>query len=529
MGGGDRLFRIRTEGKIDSFVINDVNSSIFGMHFHRKLRKLFLGFSGDGLLVFDIKKLKITKVYTVKEGLASNSICCIQEDDSHNLWISTSNGISKLDINSEKFYNFDIRHGVNLRDCTTGAKFKNSKGELLFGGYHVVRFHPDSIKTDFDVKHFPIRITSIKSLGKEKYFEKSIAALKQIDLKSSDSYLEVFFSCLDYRFPDERKYKYKLDGFDKEWIEAGKRNFASYANLKVGSYVFRVQSTNADGIWNPQEFSIPLVIHAENLTQEPWFFTIIGLLLFSGFIGGLIYYINNRQKKRELYLQKERDSLINRVQVAGLEALRSQMNPHFLYNVLNSVNSFISKNDRNTANKFLVDFGKLMRHILDNSGKHIHSIDEELEFLNLYLSFEYLRFSDIFNYEIKVAQAIESNKILVPTMLIQPLLENSIRHGLRPRKGGGVLNLLIEVKNDVLQISIVDNGIGMKESAKKTIDSNHRSSGISNIKERIEILKNIYNKEIDFEITDLTDTGKKVTGTVVKITIDHPTQWNLSQ
>jgi ligand-binding sensor domain-containing protein len=530
IGGGNRLFSIsKNIDKIDTFIIKIITGSIFGMQFHKHSGYLYLASNKDGLIVFDIKKKAVIKSYSEKNGLASSNTCCILEDDHKNLWLSTDKGISEFNVKTETFKNFNSRHGVDLDICATGAKFKNSKGEMFFGGFKVVRFHPDSIKIETEVKHFPIRLTSLRSLGKNRYFDKALSDLSQLDLKTSNSYIEISFACLDYRFPDERKYKYKLEGFDKEWIAAGKRNIASYANLKVGSYVFRVQSTNADGIWNPKEFSVPLIIHAENITQEPWFFPAIFFLLISGFIGGLIYYISNRQKKRELYLQKERDSLINRVQVAGLEALRSQMNPHFLYNVLNSVNSFISKNDRNTANKFLVDFGKLMRHILDNSGKHIHSIEEELEFLNLYLSFEYLRFSDIFNYEIKVDPAFESNKILVPTMLIQPLLENSIRHGLRPRKGGGMLNLLIEIKHDVLQISIVDNGIGMKESAKKTIDSNHRSCGRNNIKERIEILKNIYDKEIDFETSDLTDTGKKVTGTVVKITIDHPTQWILSQ
>ena len=527
VGGGDRLFRIRNEGQIDSFIINGVNSSIFGMHFHRKLQKLFLGFSGDGLLVFDIKKFKITKVYTTKEGLATNSICCILEDNKHNLWMSTSNGISKFDINSEKFYNFDIRHGVNLRDCTTGAKLKNSNGELLFGGYHVVRFHPDSIKPDIEVKHFPIRITSIKSLGKEKYFDKTLSALKQIALKSSDSYVEIFFSCLDYRFPDERKYKYKLEGFDKDWIEAGKRNTASYANLKVGSYVFRVQSTNADGIWNPKELGIPLVIHAENITQEPWFFPFILGLVISGLVSGIIYFLVKRQKKKEANLLKEKDSLNHRVQLAGLQALRSQMNPHFLYNVLNSVNSFISKNDRNTANKFLVDFGKLMRHILDNSEKHIHSLDEELQFLRLYLDFEYMRFADIFEYNIIIENAIQLDKIFVPTMAVQPLLENAIRHGLRPKKGGGKLTLKLSIKNDVLLISITDNGIGIYESYKTKTETNHRSNGLNNIKERIDILKNIYNKNINFEMSDLTDIENKLCGTEVILTIENPAEWIL--
>lgn len=205
-------------------------------------------------------------------------------------------------------------------------------------------------------------------------------------------------------------------------------------------------------------------------------------------------------------------------QMLALKSLRSQMNPHFIFNALNSVNQFIAKNDERAANKFLTEFSKLMRLVLDSSQKDFITLMEEKEIITLYLKLEHYRFRDKFEYDLQIDPALSLESIEIPPMLIQPYIENAIWHGLRYKDTKGELKVSLMKKDDALTITITDDGIGRKHSeAHKTENQKkHNSTGLKNTQERIEIVNQVYKKQHKIMVQDLNEDG---TGTKVEIII----------
>jgi tetratricopeptide (TPR) repeat protein/anti-sigma regulatory factor (Ser/Thr protein kinase) len=203
----------------------------------------------------------------------------------------------------------------------------------------------------------------------------------------------------------------------------------------------------------------------------------------------------------------------------ALKSLRSQMNPHFIFNALNSVNSFIAKNDERSANRYLSDFSTLMRSVLDNSEKDFLPLSEEIELLELYIKLEHSRFKDKFDYEIEIDKFIDIDAYKIPPMLLQPYVENAVWHGLRYKKNKGILKVLISEKNDQhIEIEISDNGIGRRKSKelKTEHQKNQESKGMANIRKRIAILNAMYSDKINVKIEDINEDNS---GTKVKLTL----------
>ncbi|WNH08969.1 sensor histidine kinase [Thalassobellus suaedae] len=206
----------------------------------------------------------------------------------------------------------------------------------------------------------------------------------------------------------------------------------------------------------------------------------------------------------------------------ALKSLRSQMNPHFIFNALNSVNSFIASNDERTANKYLTDFSLLMRAVLENSEEDFIPLEKEIELLQLYTKLEHFRFKDKFDYSIKVDEHININDFVIPPMLLQPYIENAVWHGLRYKKTKGFLEIRITQSNtDEIVITITDDGIGRQKSkALKTENQQKQNSkGMGNIKKRVAILNAMYKDKVDVFIDDYKneeDSGTKVAVTLKK-------------
>ncbi|NQY28683.1 MAG: histidine kinase [Flavobacteriaceae bacterium] len=204
----------------------------------------------------------------------------------------------------------------------------------------------------------------------------------------------------------------------------------------------------------------------------------------------------------------------------ALKSLRSQMNPHFIFNALNSVNSFIASNDERRANRYLTDFSKLMRSVLENSEEDFIPLSKEIELLQLYTKLEHFRFQDKFDYNITVDEAINVDDFLIPPMLLQPYIENAVWHGLRYKEEKGLLQISLKIREDnELQIVIEDNGIGRSKSKalKTTHQKNQNSKGMGNIKKRVAILNEMYADKVDVFIEDIpNDGGTKVVLTLKK-------------
>lgn len=243
-------------------------------------------------------------------------------------------------------------------------------------------------------------------------------------------------------------------------------------------------------------------IHEQALFRQQ--LVIYGLLLIILVIGIAAYFI---------YRSAQASKTAN--QLLALKSLRSQMNPHFIFNALNSVNHFIAQQDERTANKFLSEFSQLMRLVLENSQEDFIPLSKEQEILSLYLKLEHYRFRDKFDYEINIEESISIDSIEVPPMLIQPYIENAVWHGLRYKESKGKLLLNISTEHGFLVVEIIDNGIGRKKSAalKTTNQRKHTSTGLKNIQERLQIINTVYKTQYRVNIEDLTTEG----GTRVKI------------
>ena len=205
----------------------------------------------------------------------------------------------------------------------------------------------------------------------------------------------------------------------------------------------------------------------------------------------------------------------------ALQSLRREMNPHFIYNSLNSVNRFIAENNEREANKYLSSYSKLMRAVMENSNKDFVPLSVELEQLRDYLALEQLRFRDKFTYTIQIDETLDADSLLIPNMLIQPQLENAVWHGLRYKEEAGVLSLTIGREDKTICVTVEDNGIGLKKSLElKTGHQKARlSRGITNTRERIELLNHLYHKKIQMEIIDKSG---ETTGVIVKLRFPFP-------
>jgi len=229
----------------------------------------------------------------------------------------------------------------------------------------------------------------------------------------------------------------------------------------------------------------------------------LSLLLIGAIVSSFFIYKNivARRKANELLL---------------LKSLRSQVNPHFTYNALNSVNNFVAKNDERATNKYISDFSKLMRSILDHSQKDFISLEEELDSIRLYLKLEHARFEDKFEYEINIDQSIELSAYMLPPMLLQPFIENAVWHGIRYLERDGFISVKVIPQDEQIKISIADNGIGRtKSKALKTMNQvKYKSTGIENVQGRLELINKLYAKDYAIQIDDLhpkqENTGTKV-------------------
>lgn len=244
----------------------------------------------------------------------------------------------------------------------------------------------------------------------------------------------------------------------------------------------------------------------ENNIRQKWviYSLILGVIMLA--LATFFFYRSNQQQK-----------LANNL--LALKSLRSQMNPHFIFNALNSVNNYIAKSDERSANRYLSEFSTLMRSVLENSDEDFIPLAKELELLQLYVKLEHSRFSDKFDYEITIDEHVDVSAFQIPPMLLQPYIENAIWHGLRYKKEKGYLKIHLKQKDkDTVTMTISDTGIGRKKSAElKTVNQKkQKSKGMGNIKKRVAILNDMYKDKVDVHISDLESDGS---GTKVVFTL----------
>jgi len=449
--------------------------------------------------------------YTTSMGLANNMTYSILKDKTGNFWIATNSGISRINPVTRIIRTFGSNDGLNINEFNSGASYKDEDGQFYMGGMGgLVSFNPDSINNEMkETVVQKIIINEIRVSGEIKQFRRSVTASDTIFLNKGDNNIQINFSSSDFINSDKTLYRYKLSKVNETWIETDSRNRSiNYSNLKPGWYNLQLQATDRGGFWNATKETR---VSIKPFYYETLLFRIalpsIFLLLIASMI---LIYIKQLKQKAD---QKQN--------ALRLQSLQGQMNPHFIFNSLNSINYFISKNDALSANRYIADFSKLIRSILYNFNSDFISLEKDTESLEEYLKIEHLRFGDKFNYKIIMNSEIVPGQFKVSPGLVQPFVENAIWHGVRgldKRKGNVIVTYILE--NEKLTCTVEDDGIGRKnaEASKSRIDQKV-SRGILIVTERLNIINKLQKSNYQIIISDLYPE-KQETGT--KVIIDIP-------
>lgn len=475
----------------------------------------WFGTMGEGLLKYDPFSQK-AKFYTEKDGLPNNIVYAALEDKNSNLWLSTNWGLSRFNKLTGSIINFDIEDGIQSYEFNGGAAYISPEGEMYFGGMNGFNvFYPEEISV---FENDPtLVITDLKIFNKEtnrEFFDKDT-----IRLSYKDKFFSLEYSALDYLYPQKIKYGYILENVDKDWIytDASYR-YAEYKNTKPGTYIFRLKSSGNENNWNNEGISLTVII------TPPWWNTLAFKIPFFALLVFIILFsIAQRFRVLNKKHEKEKNVLAIKQQISDLErkSLRLQMNPHFIFNSLNSIQSFVVSKNSDKAVHYLAKFSKLMRMILQNSREAYTALSEEIEMLRYYIEMEKLRFDNKFDYKISVDEKIDSDFIGIPPMIIQPYIENSIIHGLINKTGKGMIKLDFRIENNSILCTIEDNGVGREMAMKIKEESGliRESSGMRITSERLEVLSKEKNEKFSVNVIDMKNEKGEATGTRIELKI----------
>lgn len=465
---------------------------------------IWLGTSNSGIAVIKATSdsAYFLRSYKMISGLPNNRVEDMITDKAGNVWAITTNGISKINPVSHIIDNFGSDYGLSDLRCI----HIEEDGEIFIGtgnGYY--HFYPDSIK--------PIKTTGKPYLKNFKIFDEPINVNpfpknnQHIELKHDQNFFSIEYGAINFFRQDKANFQYILEGLDKKWQNAGQRKYISYTNLGGGNYNFRLKTNNSN------EIVIPIFIETP-YWKTWWFYSLlfVSIILLALFAH---YYRMNQLKKQE-----ELKTLYNKkIGQLEIKALRAQMNPHFLFNSLNSIRYYILKDENENASEYITKFARLLRLILRNSRQNQISLNDELNALEIYIDFEQMRFNKKFDHKINIEDNINREHIKIQPLTIQPFVENAIWHGLMPKKENGMLKVDISKKNGKLNIIIEDNGIGREKAAqiKKNNLFEEKSYGLQITEERMSLMKSIRGKQSDFNIIDLYNDNNEPAGTRVEI------------
>ena len=328
--------------------------------------------------------------------------------------------------------------------------------------------------------------------------------------------ISIYYHTLNYNNPDADHYYYKLDGIDKDWIGPSDKKYVVYPYLNSGKYRFLVKSRNELSGMETQVAEFKFVI----LTpwyEQIWFYIFLVFFVITSFI--LFYNIRLRNMRKK---EEGKRNIMQKISELETKALQAQMNPHFLFNSINSIQSYILDNDVDEALTYLNSFSKIIRMTLEFVDKKFVSLSDVLDYLQHYVDLENMRFDELFDYLVVIDNQIDPETTLIPPMLLQTLIENSIKHGIRNLKHRGTIKLeIVKIDNESFKCIIEDNGVGRLKSSQINKDQNinKESLGLKIIKERLDILNNGKESPYKMEIIDLySDTGVSV-GTRVELTL----------
>lgn len=477
---------------------------------------LWIGTEGKGVSIASASKSIIGfKNITTESGLTSDNTYLIDFDRQGNAWIGSEKGVDKI-MYSEDGTIVDIKkygkdEGFKGVETNRNASCMDTQGNLWFGTVNgLVKYNPKN--STINTRAPKLSLTNVKLFYKSlldtefKHLISDWFTLKEpLILNHDQNHISFYFKGINHKNPELVGYQFILDGFDQEWSPVSDKSDATYSNLPPGSYTFRVLAVNEDDVWTEDAITFSFEI-TPPFWQTLWFiFSAIGLGVF---LLSLIIGLRIRAIKRKVRQESERLELERSMLELEQKALRLQMNPHFIFNSLNSVQALILRNDQKSARYYLSKFSKLMRQTLENSRSQFVTIQDEINTLKNYLDLENFGREEPFEYEIKVQEGLDPDNLLIPPMLLQPFAENAIIHGFKDLDRKPRIEVEFSCKNEVLTCSLADNGIGRKKAKehKAQVKQKHKSAALEVTQERLSIL-NEDEIERGFEMVDLMENG----------------------
>ena len=422
-------------------------------------------------------------------------------------WIATANGLILFNETVNTFKKISTSNGLVSNDMN-GTLFCKQNGDIVFAAAnYITEFNPAGVVSLFS-KSQGILVTDVLANGHSVNRDNKSAIVLNYDKNN----VEIKWAFPDFTNPFRNQYYCMLQGIDAGWQYKGNSGDVQYANLSPGKYRLLVKASTSNGVAADNIVNIDFVIKPP-FWKTAWFISL--LILLAAFIIYLLTVKRIRSIRKKAALQQQMAEL-------ELKALRAQMNPHFIFNSLSSIQESILNNKTDAAAEYLGKFSKLLRMVLENSGQKNISLKTEIDYLKLYLELESFRFEN-FEFTIQISNDPDLEFIRIPPMIIQPYVENAIKHGLSHKAGEKKLSIHFYQQMDELKASVTDNGIGRKSSHEMNArNQGHHSMGMQITGQRLSLLNNKMGAVV---IEDITDEDGRPAGT--KVTLTFPKEINL--
>lgn len=416
------------------------------------------------------------------------------------LWIATNDGIDVLSYNLEDSLQVKFLRNINQADGLVSTSVNDIEywdGKIWAAtNAGVCNFSPDILNKP--VPQIPIVITEFTNQDSLYNIE------DELSFERDQNDIFISYSGLSFQqFSEEVEYKYRLvkdkQESEEDWYYTKDRT-VRFNDLTHGNYSFEVNAMNKLRVWNDTTAIVRFSIKPRFV--ETTLFKLLMLFFFALVIYTVVRILNDRNKNRQDRLL-ELEEAKRKIQEAEISAIRNQMNPHFVYNSLNSIQNLIFKNDSYGANYYLSKFSMLMRQSLQFTSVNFISLRQEFDFLSNYLELEALRFPNKFDYTFILDDSLDAERMRIPSLILQPIVENSIKHGFDNIDYPGVLTIKATTNNNLLEISIKDNGNGVRKAHPKQNKSieEHKSFGTKMVSNRIELLnKSHFDKQATIKV-----------------------------
>lgn len=492
-------------------------NSVFAFYFPEKTEHAIAG-TEFGLVVFDKKNGQVLKHFTQNNhGLPNDKIAGILPISNNELLLSTWYGVSAFNLDTERSLNLYEKNGLSSNEFNRLSFHKDDAGNFYLGSINGINIIPaGAFSKLLDVA--PPVVSRFFNYNSDTEKERSTYFLdglsdSTIIVSPNNLYFGFDFMHEDIQNQNINYFQTWLEGHEKTWLPPSTQHSIRYDGLEPGNYTLHIRYCNA----RAPELHIPILVQG-HFYEKRWV-QLLGMLALG--LGSMAWWNYRKTQKNKIELERrDRESKLSNLE---LQIVRTQLNPHFVFNALASIQYFIQLNQSVEAERYLSRFARLMRLFLESSRSPWVSVREEVQILELYCQLEQMRFDNKFDFKIEIDPAIDLDDTQVPSSLLQPIVENAINHGLVKKQGKGLLEIKLDCVPEQAQLvwSITDDGIGREKAMelKANKKPGHISRAMELIKKRIHLLNDSEEYQIQIKFVDRYHPDQTPNGTQVLISI----------